>query len=701
MERSDSLKAGTVRYSVMFGGEGFLNFWGRDDFAKRPGWKPITGQLIKTIKGVKSEESVRRVADAGINMVWTEFSVGLGPTAEKGSREEAKRFVEICHNHGIKVLLYVQANNVFWQDFFKEIPQAVDWLARDPEGRPVTYLDGAYWFRYYTCINNQGWVGYTRGVIREALVGCQADGIHFDNIETLPRICHCVLCRDKFARYLESSFSEEELAKKLGIRVGQPVLPPREVSSDWASPMDARDPLVREWARFRCNCVTEFLEAAKKLILCLNPNGLLTSNTSNLTVVNKLVAHAMDLGRVGRVQDLLFVETDLVYPRVEHHLGQVRLITNVRTHKWGRSFTGDKPVVASFHRAPREGCGSAMSGPVSVGQSPSEIKLLMAEGLASGGYGSSPVSHEGQILTTDSASESLEAVKAYNEFMRDNEDLYVDTASWANVALFISQPSLAWDFRNVSDRISGFEQTLIQSHIPFDTITDDMLETNLGSYDVLILPGALCLSDRQIEVIQRYVRNGGGLISTGPTSLCTEDLESRGDYGLRGVFGMAYGERQGGKVDREWKVDCGYGNGKVIFFPGAPDRGTGAVWPLLPGGWVELSEAVRSLTALPVYVQAPPTVYVNLLRQENGTQRSIHLVNYAATRVHGIGLRIPCADGRRLVTIGLLSPDVEGTKDLSWKEDDNGIALVVPCIEVYDVVRLSFAGSPEESPRQA
>lgn len=111
---SEWLRPGKGRYSVVFGDEGFLNFLGRYNFAMRKDWQPVNKKIILDLE---SEAIVKKLSNTGINLIWTDFSCGLGPTAERLMREEAKRFVELCHKYEIRVLLYAQFSNIFWVDF--------------------------------------------------------------------------------------------------------------------------------------------------------------------------------------------------------------------------------------------------------------------------------------------------------------------------------------------------------------------------------------------------------------------------------------------------------------------------------------------------------------------------------------------------------------------------------------------------------
>jgi hypothetical protein len=87
----------------------------------------------------------------------------------------------------------------------------------------------------------------------------------------------------------------------------------------------------------------------------------------------------------------------------------------------------------------------------------------------------------------------------------------------------------------------GWENLFMENHIPNDFILDDqMTREGLQKYNVVILPNVRCMSDKEIEVLKDYVREGGNVIATYATSLYDEEGKERKDYGLSELFGVSY-----------------------------------------------------------------------------------------------------------------------------------------------------------------
>ncbi len=53
-----------------------------------------------------------------------------------------------------------------------------------------------------------------------------------------------------------------------------------------------------------------------------------------------------------------------------------------------------------------------------------------------------------------------------------------------------------------------FEQALIQAKIPFDIVFNENLR-DLSKYRVLVLADQECLNDNQLELMRRFVQQGG------------------------------------------------------------------------------------------------------------------------------------------------------------------------------------------------
>jgi hypothetical protein len=141
---------------------------------------------------------------------------------------------------------------------------------------------------------------------------------------------------------------------------------------------------------------------------------------------------------------------------------------------------------------------------------------------------------------------------AFNEteayqFVKANEKLLEQHVPVSNIGIYYSRPTrLSYHKKSVEGdefgtEIRGFENVLMENHIPNDFILDDQVsKERLKKYKVVILPNVRCMSDKEMDVLKDYVRDGGNLIATYSTSLYDEEGKERKNYGLSELFGVSY-----------------------------------------------------------------------------------------------------------------------------------------------------------------
>ncbi|MBT7616458.1 MAG: hypothetical protein HN590_04150, partial [Calditrichaeota bacterium] len=82
--------------------------------------------------------------------------------------------------------------------------------------------------------------------------------------------------------------------------------------------------------------------------------------------------------------------------------------------------------------------------------------------------------------------------------------------------------------RRCSELISNWEAFLDPSLFKIEIASDTALPDDLGKFDIVILPGTLCLSDKSLSDIDEYISGGGGLLLTWGTGFRDEDGTWRG-----------------------------------------------------------------------------------------------------------------------------------------------------------------------------
>jgi len=147
-----------------------------------PGYEP-TPEQIAAYEREHSPEMIAALKAMGVNFVMMHGYKGAGLRAEARSMEDAVRFARLCREAGLRVGVYNFSGAFLWELFFREVPQARDWVVLDARGAPVTY--GGAEYRYYWNRNHPDAQAFYRQLVRFAVEEMHADLIHFDNYAVL------------------------------------------------------------------------------------------------------------------------------------------------------------------------------------------------------------------------------------------------------------------------------------------------------------------------------------------------------------------------------------------------------------------------------------------------------------------------------------------------------------------------------------
>ncbi len=125
---------------------------------------------------------------------------------------------------------------------------------------------------------------------------------------------------------------------------------------------------------------------------------------------------------------------------------------------------------------------------------------------------------------------------------------YFDGAhSQAQVALVYSrftQDNYGRDdpYKRYVDAVRGYYCALLEGHIPFDVLSDKLLDAGrLSKYRVLVLPNCACLSDEAAAAVLAFAQAGGTVVASFETGLYDQAGVRRASPALASLFGGAYG----------------------------------------------------------------------------------------------------------------------------------------------------------------
>jgi Beta-galactosidase trimerisation domain len=89
--------------------------------------------------------------------------------------------------------------------------------------------------------------------------------------------------------------------------------------------------------------------------------------------------------------------------------------------------------------------------------------------------------------------------------------------------------------------IFGVYRMLIEEHLPVDVLGEINLEQDdLSAYKALVLPEYYVLGDKAAAKLREFVRQGGGLVSSGRTGLFDSDGSTRSNFSLADLLGANY-----------------------------------------------------------------------------------------------------------------------------------------------------------------
>jgi hypothetical protein len=91
----------------------------------------------------------------------------------------------------------------------------------------------------------------------------------------------------------------------------------------------------------------------------------------------------------------------------------------------------------------------------------------------------------------------------------------------------------------VGNSFIGWTKALFRSHIPFDVVLDKDIESlNRKKYRILILSNAACLSEKQIQAIKQFIEQGGSIIASFEVGQYDEQGDTRAINPLSSFLGL-------------------------------------------------------------------------------------------------------------------------------------------------------------------
>lgn len=354
----------------------------------------------------------------------------------------------------------------------------------------------------------------------------------------------------------------------------------------------------------------------------------------------------------------------------------------------------------------------------------------------------------------------MDAVHDFFEWHRQNGEHLAMTTSQARVALYHSGTTNEHAGAMATGQLRGncfrgAYRLLLEARVPFDFVSDERMDDDdiaksLARYDVIVLPNTGCLSDREAEVLDAWVADGGTLVATGESGLYDDHGNARNrfalasfpvselvgsDNALETYLAIGEGEfefpftrllhvdgwyfhaepKEGAIAALSLLPEQKYGPPELCFPEDLASRGPGvlsrsygkgkAIWlPWLPewlyfrDGLTEHRELLRQIIAtaskMPVKLEGPGPLEITLRRTRNGDQ-AVHIVNYAGQRQSAYD-EPPVLTGLRLGVLGASGAAkalVDGAMREFGPADGDGYAWIdLPAVKYFEIMLLERSG---------
>lgn len=408
-----------------------------------------------------------------------------------GERDLFRELTEAAHRDGIYVMARMDSSRAS-AEFYRAHP---DWFARDKQGNPYRAGD-----RYLACINSPYYDEYIPLLLEEIIERAHPDGFTDNSWAGLGResICYCENCARKF-------------------RAATGLELPREV--DWD------DAAYRRWILWSYARRIEVWESNNRTTRKAGGRDCIWSGMVSGSLAG-MAASLRDLREIARRAEILMVD----HQRRDDDLGfQQNAELGKRIHEamgWEKLAPES---MAMYQNHP--GYFRVASKPAA------EARLWMIAGMAGG---LQPWWHYVGAWHEDRR--MYRTPEPVMQWARENERYLVNREPVAAAGLVWSQRNTDFFGRDdAAERVEapyyGWMHALVRARIPYLPVHADDIASAAGRLPVLILPNLGALSEEQCAAIRRFVREGGGLVATGVTSLYDMWGDPRPDYALADLFG--------------------------------------------------------------------------------------------------------------------------------------------------------------------
>ena len=448
------------------------------------------------------------IINAGGIVAYYPSEVPLHRQAEHlGGRDLFGELCRAAHEDGLVVFARMDSNRAH-EEFFHAHP---DWFAMDATDKPHKAGD-----MFITCVNGPYYDTHIPAILREIVGRYHPEGFTDNSWSGLGRdtICHCENCRRKFRER-----SDRDLPR----------------GKDW------NDPGYREWIRWNYDRRLEIWDLNNRTTKAAGGPDCIWAGMNSGSISGQCRSFR-DLKEICARADILMLDH-----QARDDAGGFQ--NNGESGKLIHGLLGwDKliPESMAMYQAGRPTFRTAS-------KPEPEARMWMLDGIAGG---LQPWWHfVGAYHEDRRMYRTPEPVYRWHQ---DHTEFLVNRRPIASVGVVWSQQNNDFFGRDNPDVLvelpwRGITQALLRSRIPYLPVHADHIDRDASQFSLLVLPNLGAMSDAQVASVRRFVGRGGGLLSTGESTLFNEWGDPRPDFALADLFGahVASPRRDGDEARRK------------------------------------------------------------------------------------------------------------------------------------------------------
>jgi hypothetical protein len=620
-------------------------------------------ELFSEMTAAEIAKSVSALADQNVTVIEGDSDLSRLLTDKEFDAEIdlMRRYSEAAHRSGMKVVWYYPTFEVLTPNAKRGVKSMAqlhpDWLQRGLDGKPNMFFGSrrgkarVHWVDPNT---ESAWMSlhspyadmFLERIKKIAATG--VDGIWLD----VP------IYNDIGAPWSDTSAgAAERFRADTGMEVPKAV--------NWS------DPVWRRWIAWRYQEISNFLLRVRDTAKSVTEDISIVVETVTLDY-DAATMLALDGSTMKTAPGMVQVwEVDVVSDKTGMREAKPDdWISLIGMSKFAKAASGRKPSWIFTYGKQQEDGLLVMAEALAAGNHPYETKIPLMTTTVGAAYRKRVFGwikrEEGRLF----ASESAAKVGVYfSPESRDYLDQAIGTGLFATTK---SKDQLWWSRENVDSVYSltylaeyrGMIKWLAHNHVPFDIVVRPDA-TELSRYNTLIAPSLAAISDRDAELLDQYVANGGHLVVTGPKPATLDQFGNARDAAvlksLAGREGAQTLGRSSSDANGRGAVRSAELLGKAYLTSGSPAAGR-AIGELL-------GDTVRS----PIETNADKSVHIELRR--SGQEWLLHLVNPArlwnrkVPKQQDVSIRIDLPADVIVTGVQLTSPEPAGKAGKSASND--------------------------------